>query len=71
MTLNPNASECDRTMLNGQAMPIETWRAYCAADERIKSFQRECRNVPDELLNGRHNILASFIHASNSPNWSK
>jgi hypothetical protein len=71
MTLNPNASEEERVWFNGKAMPIELWRTYCALDERIKSFERNGRPAPEHILNGRHNLAASFIHASNNPNWSK
>lgn len=35
--------------------------AYNAITDRIAEFEREGRKVPDEVLNGRHNLIASAI----------
>lgn len=35
--------------------------AYNAATAKIESFERDGKPVPENLLNGRHNLLASFV----------
>jgi acyl dehydratase len=34
--------------------------AYNRATARIESFEREGRPVPEQLLNGRHNLFAAM-----------
>ena len=59
-----NATEAERTMFNGKVMNITTWNAYWAYNERIETYERTTgRTAPDYMLNGRHNILASWVHA--------
>ena len=43
---------------NGKLVSPQLAAAYNAATQRIETFEREGRAPPEELLNGRHNLLA-------------
>lgn len=45
---------------NGATVSAALADAYNAATERIEGFKRAGLPVPDYLLNGRHNLIASI-----------
>ena len=46
---------------NGAIVTPELARAYNARQERIEAFRAAGRKVPQELLNGAHNLIASAL----------
>lgn len=44
---------------NGATVTPELADTYNRLQTRIETFEREGRAVPEELLNGRHNLIAS------------
>lgn len=50
-------------LFSGAIVTAQGAAAYNRASARIASFEREGRPVPERLLNGRHNILASMAAA--------
>ena len=50
-------------LFSGAIVSAEGAAAYNRASARIASFEREGRPVPDQLLNGRHKILAMMAAA--------
>lgn len=44
---------------NGALVTPQLAAAYNAASERIESFEAQGRPAPEQLLNGRHNLIAS------------
>ena len=51
-------------LFNGATVTKALADAYNAATARIESFERDGKPIPEHLLNGRHNLLASFIDAT-------
>lgn len=43
---------------NGAIVTPQMAAAYNSASERIERFEAQGRRAPDNLLNGRHNIIA-------------
>ena len=50
-------------LFSGAIVSAEGAAAYNRASARIASFEREGRPVPEQLLNGRHKILAMMAAA--------
>ena len=46
---------------NGAVVTPQLAAAYNSASERIEAFEREGRPAPEQLLNGRHNLIASAV----------
>jgi len=46
-------------LFNGVIVSEDLARAYNSLQDRIQSFKDAGRTVPEELLNGSHNLIAS------------
>lgn len=46
---------------NGALVTPQLASAYNAMQERIEQFRNEGRPVPENLLNGAHNLIASAV----------
>lgn len=53
----------ERLVYGGRATESDA-AAYNAMSDRIAAFERAGRSVPDELLNGRHNLYISAALAA-------